>query len=119
MEHGAKHLGAWRRTALDILEHGVRHLGAKRAISGDLGAWSMAYWQFRSILGSIFGAVCSAGTQLLYSKYWIMVLYGRVRHLGAWSQTSWTLEEDSLEPGVRHLGAKRTISGDLAAWSMP
>ena len=68
MEHGARHLGAWRRTALDILEHGLRHLGAK-----NLGAWSMPYWQFRAILGSIFGAVCSAGTQLPYSKYWVMV----------------------------------------------
>ena len=41
-----------------------------------------------------------------------------VRHLGAWSKTSWSLEEDSFA----HLGAwsktswsKRTISGDLGA----
>ena len=71
---GVRHLGAWRRIALDILEHGVRHLEAKSTISGNLGAWSMPYWQFRSILGSIVGALCSAGTQLPYSKYWVRVL---------------------------------------------
>ena len=45
LEHGARHLGPWRRTALDILEHGVRQLGAKRTISGDLGAWRVIFCQ--------------------------------------------------------------------------
>ena len=66
---GVRHLGAWSKTSWSLEEDSFGHLGAWSKTSwskkDDIwGSRSLEYAivQFRSILGSILDAVCSAGT---------------------------------------------------------